>query len=165
MSYIDNHLLTGESIRYRTRLHWRVYLIPLLLDVLFFVPLIVWALLSDMKLLALIPFSAALVVITGIHLYRVSSEFAVTNKRVIVKLGMLSTRSVELLLPKIEAISVSQTVMGRLFGYGEIVVIGSGGTRETFAGIQSPLAFRQAVQAAADPPAAHQAAHGHPAAS
>jgi len=54
----------------------------------------------------------------------------------------------ELLLPKIEGITVSQSLMGRMFGFGEIVVTGSGGTQEPFDNIQSPLDFRQAVQAA-----------------
>jgi uncharacterized membrane protein YdbT with pleckstrin-like domain len=150
MSYIDKNLLGGESIIYRTRLHWKVYLLPLFVVLVVFVPLAVWALATDRKPLALIPFSAALVLLTGAHLYRVSSQFAVTNKRVIVKVGMLSTRSIELLLPKIEALAVSQSLMGRMLGYGEIVVTGSGGTRETFSSIQSPLKFRQAVQAATE---------------
>ena len=79
-----------------------------------------------------------------------SSEFAVTNKRVIFKLGVLTTRSVELLLPKVEGIAVTQSMAGRIFGFGAIVVSGSGGTQEPFRDIQSPLAFRQAVQAAAE---------------
>jgi hypothetical protein len=150
MSYIDKNLLGGETITYRTLLHWKVYFVPAFLALVVFVPLAVWALMSDRKPLALIPVSAALVMLTGAHLYRVSSQFAVTNKRVIVKVGMLSTRSIELLLPKIEALAVSQSLMGRMLDYGEIVVTGSGGTRETFSGIQSPLRFRQAVQAATE---------------
>jgi hypothetical protein len=63
---------------------------------------------------------------------------------------VLRTRSIDLLLPKIEGITVTQSFGGRLFGYGEIVVIGTGGTQEPFADIQAPLDFRQAVQAAAD---------------
>jgi uncharacterized membrane protein YdbT with pleckstrin-like domain len=81
---------------------------------------------------------------------RRSSEFAVTNKRVIIKLGVLTTRSMELLLSKIEGITVTQSIMGRMFGFGEIIVTGSGGTQEPFDNIQAPLDFRQAVQAATD---------------
>ena len=73
-----------------------------------------------------------------------------TNKRVIIKLGVVTTRSTELLLPKIEGIAVSQSLFGRMFGFGEIIVTGSGGTQEPFDNIQSPLDFRQAVQAATD---------------
>ncbi|TMI03740.1 MAG: PH domain-containing protein [Betaproteobacteria bacterium] len=63
-----------------------------------------------------------------------------------------STRSIELLLNKIEAIAVEQTLVGRMFGYGDIVITGSGGTKEAFSRIQSPLEFRRAVQSVADVP-------------
>jgi uncharacterized membrane protein YdbT with pleckstrin-like domain len=54
------------------------------------------------------------------------------------------------LLNKIEAIAVNQSFIGRTFGYGDIVVTGSGGTREAFSHIQGPLAFRRAVQSVTD---------------
>ena len=73
-----------------------------------------------------------------------------TNKRVMMKVGVFSTRSVELLLNKIEAIAVDQSFMGRVLGYGDIVVTGSGGTREAFSHIQGPLEFRRAVQSVTD---------------
>jgi len=81
---------------------------------------------------------------------RRSSEYAVTSKRVIVKVGVMQTRSVELLLNKVEGITVTQGVMGKVFGYGEIVITGSGGTKEPFDGIQAPFDFRRAVQAATE---------------
>jgi uncharacterized membrane protein YdbT with pleckstrin-like domain len=148
MSYIEAHLLPGESVTYRTRLHWKVYLGPILFTLLICIPLVVLALNSTHRALAWIP--ALLAPLTWIRpwLERRSSEFAVTNRRVIIKLGFFSTRSVELLLPKIEGIAVTQSLPGRMFNYGEIVVTGSGGTQERFDNIQSPLEFRQAVQAA-----------------
>jgi uncharacterized membrane protein YdbT with pleckstrin-like domain len=150
MSYVDRHLLTGETVTFRTRLHWKLYCLPGLVVVILLAPLTVLALNSTTKLLALLPAVAALVILAVPFLKRRSSEFAVTTKRVIIKLGVLNTRSVELLLPKIEGITVSQSLGGRLFGYGQIVVIGTGGTQEPFPGIQAPLDFRQAVQAATD---------------
>lgn len=150
MSYVERHLLTGETVSFRTRLHWKVFLLPVLAVVVLLLPLTVLALSSTTKLLALLPVGAAFFVLAVPYLKRRCSEFAVTNKRVIIKLGVLRTRSIELLLPKIEGITVTQSLGGRLFGYGEIVVIGTGGTEEPFAGIQAPLDFRQAVQAATD---------------
>ena len=76
-----------------------------------------------------------------------------TNKRVMMKVGVFSTRSIELLLNKVEAIAVNQSFIGRLFGYGDIVVTGSGGTKEAFSRIQGPLEFRRAVQSVSDPQA------------
>jgi len=66
------------------------------------------------------------------------------------KTGVFSARSVELLLSKVEAIAVHQSLVGRLFNYGDIVVTGSGGTEESFTGIQAPLELRRAVQSVTD---------------
>ena len=66
------------------------------------------------------------------------------------KTGVFSTRSVELLLNKIEAIAVHQSLGGRIWGYGDIVVTGSGGTEERFANVQAPLELRRAVQQVTD---------------
>lgn len=148
MSFVDRHLLPGESVRYHTRLHWNVYLRPAAFTLVLLLPLAVLALISTHPLLALIPAAVACAVLAQAWLRRRSSEFAVTNKRVIIKLGILTTRSIELLLPKIEAIEVEQSMPGRMFGYGGIVVTGSGGTHERFTDIARPLDFREAVQAA-----------------
>jgi uncharacterized membrane protein YdbT with pleckstrin-like domain len=150
MSYVDRHLLAGEVVTYRTRLHWKVYGLPVVLVAAVLLPLAIWAARSETRAIALLPAGVALVVLAVAWLRRRSSEFAVTNKRVIIKLGVLNTRSIELLLPKIEGIEVIQSLAGRLFGYGQIIVTGSGGTKEPFEGIQAPLDFRQAVQAATD---------------
>jgi uncharacterized membrane protein YdbT with pleckstrin-like domain len=151
MSYVDRHLLTGETVTYRTHLHWKIYGLPVLLVLVVLVPLTYLAAArSSTPALALLPAGVALIVLAIAWLRRRSSEFAVTNKRVIIKLGVLSTRSIELLLPKIEGIEVLQSFGGRIFGFGEIIVTGSGGTKEMFDGIQSPLDFRQAVQAATE---------------
>jgi uncharacterized membrane protein YdbT with pleckstrin-like domain len=149
VSYIDRHLLPGEVVTYRTRLHWKIFVVPVL-GCLVLVALALWAMSADRKPLAIPPVVIALILLLAAWIRRRSSEFAVTNKRVIIKLGVTTTRSMELLLPKIEGITVTQSLWGRMFGFGEIVVTGSGGTQEPFDGIQSPLDFRQAVQAATD---------------
>jgi uncharacterized membrane protein YdbT with pleckstrin-like domain len=150
MSYIDSHLLPGEHIVYRTRLHWKVYIVPILFTLFILLP-IVWLLYNGAwSHYAWVPLVVAVLILTPAWIKRQSSDFAVTNKRVMMKLGVFGTRSVELLLSKVEAIAVDQTFGGRLFGYGDIVVTGSGGTREAFANIQAPLEFRRAVQSVTD---------------
>lgn len=150
MSFIGRNLLPGETVQFRTRLHWKLYVIPVLVTLLLLTPLGVLAARSQTPWLVAGPAAAAVVLLGAAWLRRRTSEFAVTNKRVILKLGVLTTRSVELLLGKVEGIAVTQSLAGRLFGFGQIVVTGSGGTEETFAGIQHPLDFRQAVQASTD---------------
>lgn len=150
MSYIDKHLLPGEAVTYRTQLHWKVYVGPVLLVLLVLLPLVILAMSTTHPLLAILPGLGIVAVLLQAYFRRRTSEFAVTTKRVILKLGVMNTRSVELLLGKVEGISVTQSLPGRLFGFGAIVVTGSGGTQEPFSGIQAPLAFRQAVQAATE---------------
>jgi uncharacterized membrane protein YdbT with pleckstrin-like domain len=75
-----------------------------------------------------------------------TSEFAVTNKRVLVKVGWIRRHSIETLLTKVEGIGVNQGILGRILGYGTIVVTGTGGTKEPFHKIDAPLEFRKRVQ-------------------
>ncbi|MEO8524803.1 MAG: PH domain-containing protein [Caldimonas sp.] len=154
MSYIDRNLIEGEKVVYRTRLHWLIFLWPILFTVIVLLPG-AWLLANgSWQQFFWVPLVAALFVLLPPFVRRQSSDFAVTNKRVMMKSGVFTTRSVELLLNKIEAIAVNQPLLGRMFGYGDIVVTGSGGTREAFSHIQSPLEFRRAVQSVSDTPSA-----------
>jgi uncharacterized membrane protein YdbT with pleckstrin-like domain len=152
MSYIDGNLLEGERVVYRTRLHWLLFLTPVLFTIVLLA--IAWLLATrtsePWSHYAWIPVALSALLLLATYIKRQSSDFAVTNKRVMMKVGVFSTRSIELVLNKVEAIAVNQSLMGRIFGYGDIVVTGSGGTKEAFAHIQGPLAFRRAVQSVTD---------------
>jgi len=150
VSYVDSNLLSGETVSFRTHLHWRLYLVPILVELLVAVPAAVALAMNGLALWAALPVVLAALLLLAAHLKRMNSEFAVTNKRVVIKLGTASTRSLELLLGKVEGIAVNQGLWGRMLGYGDIVVTGSGGTREAFSNIQDPLGFRRAIQEAAD---------------
>jgi len=81
---------------------------------------------------------------------RASTELAVTNRRVIAKFGLVRRSTVEINLSKIESVRVEQSVMGRLLGYGSIIVTGTGATMDPIPFISRPIEFRQALQAATD---------------
>jgi uncharacterized membrane protein YdbT with pleckstrin-like domain len=153
MSYIDRNLIAGERVVYRTRLHWLVFVLPLIFTAFVLLPIAWYLAQGSWQHFAWLPVALGLLVLLPAVIKRQSSDFAVTNKRVMMKVGVLTTRSVELLLNKIEAIAVNQSLLGRMLGYGDIVVTGSGGTREAFSQIQAPLEFRRAVQSMSDLPA------------
>jgi uncharacterized membrane protein YdbT with pleckstrin-like domain len=75
-----------------------------------------------------------------------SSEFAITNKRVLIKVGLIRRHSLALLLQKVEGVGVDQGILGRILGYGTITVAGVGGTKEAFRMISNPLEFWRQVQ-------------------
>ena len=68
------------------------------------------------------------------------------RKRVLIKTGLFSRRSIEVLLPKVESIGVDESVFGRMLGYGTVIVRGTGGTFETFDKIAHPGELRKQVQ-------------------
>ena len=150
MSYIDSNLLPGERVVFRTRLHWLLFLWPVVFVVIVMFPAAWFLAAGSWSSYAWTPLAAGLLVLLPAFIKRMSSDFAVTNKRIMMKEGVFHTRSTEVLLSKVEAIKVDQSLPGRIFDYGSIVVTGTGGTTETFLQIQAPLAFRRAVQSVAD---------------
>lgn len=74
-----------------------------------------------------------------------STEFALTNCRIIAKKGFIFQHSIEILLNKVESISVSQPLIGRILGFGTVTIIGSGGTQEVFKSIDNPMELRKQV--------------------
>lgn len=145
-------------MQYETRLHWVVMLGHILIATalaLIGITLLVapWSwgkggqTISD----ALRWIGLACVAVAGIFagigiLKRKATEMAVTNKRVIVKTGLAERRTIELLLSRIESIAVDEPALGRLMGYGTVIVKGTGGTPEIFEKIYHPLIFREQVQ-------------------
>jgi uncharacterized membrane protein YdbT with pleckstrin-like domain len=86
------------------------------------------------------------VVILAGMVQRNATEMAVTNHRVVIKTGLVSRKTIEMMLNKVESIEVSETPVGRMMGYGTILVIGTGGTPEPFHRVAHPLEFRSQVQ-------------------
>jgi uncharacterized membrane protein YdbT with pleckstrin-like domain len=86
---------------------------------------------------------------------RLTTELAVTNKRLIAKTGLVSRSTVELNLTKVESVRVQQSILGRMLGYGSIVVGGTGATHAPVPYIDDPMTFKRAVTAAADAVQSH----------
>jgi uncharacterized membrane protein YdbT with pleckstrin-like domain len=120
-SYINNNLIRDEVLVFETKYHWIIYinLLTLLTGGLYALYLII---------------------------KQNNSEFGITNKRLIIKTGIISINTLELNLSKIESVNVNQSILGRILGYGSLSVIGTGGTREVFVKINNPIQFRKKFQ-------------------
>jgi uncharacterized membrane protein YdbT with pleckstrin-like domain len=136
-----------ERTTYQTGLHWAVFLRPIgwLLvaiitkDVPFFFGLFVFVTIVDF---------------VGRFLMRANTQFTLTTRRLTMTTGTLRKRSLELLLNKIESISVNEPLFGRMFGYGTVIVGGTGGTKESFPLVPNPQELRNKVQVQLATPAA-----------
>jgi len=142
MSYIEKNLMNGESIFYRSKLHWVIFIWPVIwltVAIFFF---------SNGGDAAAGGLFVLIAIVAGIASFInfKTSEFGVTNKRVIVKVGFIRRNSLEVLLNKVEGIQVNQGILGRILGFGSITVSGTGGTKDPFHKIDAPLEFRRKVQ-------------------
>jgi uncharacterized membrane protein YdbT with pleckstrin-like domain len=153
MSYVSKVLQPGEVVLGETRLHWFIYLRPLVL-ILLAAGIVVAgdAVTPDNR-----PFfwiaAGVLGAIGLLHLFsawirRMSTELAVTDRRVIHKTGFFSRQTQEMNREKVESVDVQQSFAGRIFGYGTVLVRGIGSTWEPFANIADPLTFRSNITAA-----------------
>ena len=152
MGYVEDNLMPGEEVTYRAHLHWVIYVRAVIIALVGAALVVVGFTQPSFGPLAVLGAAVllfALIVWFAQWVKARTSEFAVTNKRVIIKVGLVRRDTLELLLSKVESIGVDQTVTGRLVGYGTIVVVGTGGTREPFRDIARPLDFRKQVQARA----------------
>lgn len=142
MSYVEKQLMSGEQVVYRAHLSRIVYA-GAVAFLLFAIS--AWA----FHLPSWLGWGfAGIALIVGLitHVKFVTSVFVVTDQRVLIKVGWIQRRSLETLLTKVEGIVVEQGLGGRLFGYGTIVVTGTGGTHERFDKIADPMQFRKHVQ-------------------
>jgi hypothetical protein len=158
MSYVEKHLIEGEAVVYSTRLHWVVLVEPILLGLLFGLPgaaMLVRSatgaggkrVSSEFEMVGgAVLLLIALVFIVRCILERNATEMTVTNKRLVAKVGVAARRTIELLLSRVESIGVEESMMGRMLGYGTVIVRGTGGTPESFDRIAHPLEFRTHVQ-------------------
>lgn len=128
-SYISQSLSSGESIVKNGTLSGAVYIWPMLFSILFF-----WL---------LIPLLFPLLTYFDMR----STEIAVTNRRVIARMGGFRTRAIEQQISKIDAIIIRQDPLGRIFDYGTIVITGSGVSVTIIENIKAPFAFKNAIDA------------------
>lgn len=161
MGYVDENLMTGERVVYQTRLHWITFGGPGFLAFLVFWLGVLVANSPEMGGAGLGFFVILVaVIIIGVAVIRYfTSEFAVTDKRLMIKVGWLRRHTLETLLTKVENIGVDQSISGRILGFGTLSITGTGGTKEQFKTISSPMAFRKYVQeqiAAAQDTGSHQ---------
>lgn len=153
MGYVERHLLPGERVLYKTRLHWVLFARPAL------VFLIGAGLAVAVRSVEAQPEAARWAGWIGLGIMAIgllwafvhwvelrTSEFAVTTTRVIFKVGLVARYTTELLLSKVESIAVQQSLTGRILDYGDLTVIGTGGTREVFRRVRDPITFRNYVQ-------------------
>jgi membrane protein YdbS with pleckstrin-like domain len=144
-------LQPGETVALIVRKHWLVLMKPALFlaAVLLYLPIRHVKILGFEELLnCFLPYAAA--VSGGLFLYRYLDRrvniWVVTSSRLIDEFGVVTHKSKENPLDKINDIVVEQTILGRLFGYGSISVQTAAKAGETIIDfVERPEELKQTI--------------------
>ena len=153
MKYVEQVLQPGETVTYATSLHWLVYSRAILLVILAILSLIAGKAVAEPTAQIALDIIAALLgflaLISGLDavIRRSTTELAVTDRRVIYKTGIFQRHSMEMNRSKVETVGVDQSILGRILGYGTVMVRGTGGSFEPIRFIGDPLSFRSHITA------------------
>jgi len=153
MKYVRRVLQPGETVIHAARLHWVIFLPALFLLIIALAFLIASAQAGggNMRLIlegvAVVFGIFALLSWAAAAIRRVTTELAVTDRRVIYKSGLLARHTLEMNRSKVESVDVDQSILGRLVGFGTIIVRGTGGSLEPIRMISDPLTFRSHITA------------------
>jgi uncharacterized membrane protein YdbT with pleckstrin-like domain len=151
--YIDDILQPGEKVLYSTNAHWTFFLPAIaawIVALVFFILsrstlneslVLVW-----LSLAAIAGLAALYWTVTA-WFRRWTTETDVTNLRVVHKTGFIKRKTFEMSLDKVASVNVEQTVMGRIFDYGNVKLSSVGEAEEEIETLASPLEFRNAITA------------------
>jgi uncharacterized membrane protein YdbT with pleckstrin-like domain len=149
MKYVEEVLQPGEKILFASTIHWLIYTPAILLLIAAIAATFqtlggsefVW------RLISLLCFAAALLSAARAWFKRWTTEIAVTDRRIIYKRGFIRRHTIEMNMDKVESVDVNQSLLGRILGYGDVLVRGTGVGFEPLQMIESPIELRNAVTA------------------
>jgi membrane protein YdbS with pleckstrin-like domain len=151
MSYYAKVLQPDETVKVVGRLHWSIYGRALAVLAVAVTVLVgsYWLPDPNLQRYALVAAGVVgalgLLLLLGASIRRRATEIVVTDRRVIFKRGLLSRHTVEMNVSKIETVDVEQGLGGRIWGYGTLLIRGTGSGFEPLVGIGSPLQIRNAI--------------------
>jgi uncharacterized membrane protein YdbT with pleckstrin-like domain len=153
MKYVERVLQPDETVLYAASLHWLIYLKAIVLLVMAVAAAVATRFFIDETVVIGLFVAAALLalfaLVSGLSasIQRATTELAVTDRRVIYKTGIFQRQTVEINRSKVETVGVNQSILGRILGYGTIIVRGTGGSMEPIPYIGDPLTFRSHITA------------------
>ncbi len=128
-SYIEQSLSTGESIEQIIKLHWSAW-----------IPTVVFL------ILGLVTFGITLPIALYLFLKLKCTEQGLTNKRIILKTGIISRKTQEMRLKAIETVEIDQSLLGRIFGFGTVKITGRGTSDVVFQSIEDPVGVKRGIE-------------------
>ncbi|MFT6733255.1 MAG: putative membrane protein YdbT with pleckstrin-like domain [Polaribacter sp.] len=129
MTFIEESLSKGEKVHEVYKLHWFSK-----------IPMVIWIVLA-------LPTVGLTLILAIYEWFRLRSlELGTTNKRVILKSGIISRKTEEMKIGSIETVEIDQSIFGRMFGFGNVKVSGRGISDVAFNKIDNPMAVKKSIE-------------------
>jgi uncharacterized membrane protein YdbT with pleckstrin-like domain len=142
MAYFDTVKRTNEQLVFQGKIHWVVYLTPIVIAVFGCGLMIAMSSIPGIGLFILF---FALIAWVRAFYFRRSTEIVITDKRVLVKKYLIARQTQEMNLSKVETVDLRQSILQRLLGTGYIMVVGAGGSLEPIGPVSTPVQMRNAI--------------------
>lgn len=161
-SYVKRAMHEDEKIVYAAQLHWIIYqsgfLYVLLGGAVGHFGVMLLRSLNIPKIATYIEpivsyISVGIVAVGGMLLFgafvrQMSTELVITNQRIIAKHGLVATTSYELMMTKVEGATIDQSIWGRMWDYGTLMVKGTGGGISPIDHVAKPFKFHNNLMSA-----------------
>ncbi|MGB0710186.1 MAG: PH domain-containing protein [Candidatus Puniceispirillaceae bacterium] len=125
MKFIKSTLPDNETIKMEIAFHWTHSLIAWL--ALFFLGWLI----------------VGIFIFISMYIEKWTTERALTNKRLVIKRGLISRQTEEMSFNRIEEVNLNQSILQRLLGSGNIRVTGTGSGEVVMKNIDDPLAVQK----------------------
>jgi len=130
MSYIQDSLSKNENIEKVFKLHWITKFTSLFFLIVLSIPTL----------------GVSLIVSIYVYLYLKKLEQGITNKRIILKKGIIARKTQEIKLDAVETVQIEQDIIGRLLGFGSIKITGRGASDLIFKNIDNPMQVKKDIE-------------------
>jgi uncharacterized membrane protein YdbT with pleckstrin-like domain len=136
MNSLDNN-------SYQCRLHWVIFLKPMLLLI---IPMFFHYFGFYIKQLYMVFAFVALIWLIFEMVTFSFTSLTIKPQNVVFKSGFLVQQTIDLPMKRIESIDFRQNILGAILNYGDLIITGSGGTRQVISYIENPLTCRRYIE-------------------
>lgn len=150
MNFIRKTLSSHEEINKIFKLNRLIYISPFFLMLLSILVVLLGLSMysnSEKEVFLIVSIAGIFLFLTSLFsiLSLNSIDMGVTNQRIVYKKGIFSIHNEEIQIKAVETVEVSQTITGRLLGYGDVKVTGRGDSVVVFEGIDDPIEVKKAI--------------------
>ena len=163
-NYVDNNLRKDEHVVVRAKISWLTLVMPVIWCVLVWVGYFMLVsklggkdqsgsangeqMKSEAKTILLVALLISFIPLIKQLLINVTTHLAITNKRIVGKVGILRVDTIDFPIEKVDNVTYNAGIFGNLFKYYTLQITGTSGDKKELKMVANAQAFKNAVSEA-----------------